>query len=207
MTMMHSARTAAAMSDTDLVAGLRHGDEAIIAGLYRRHMPAMIRVAATIVTERATAEDVAQDTWIAVLRNIAGFEGRSSLAGWIFTILINTARTRARRDGRTVSFDEQGADHGLAAAFDGHGRWRHLPDLRDELTPERIVAGRSLAAHLRARIDALPPAQRAVIVLRVQQDLDPAEVCAILGISDGNMRVLLHRARLTLRARGAQGSE
>lgn len=164
----------------------------------------MIRVAATIVDSRATAEEVAQETWLAVLQNIGGFEGRSSLAGWIYTILINKARTRARREGRSVSFDAGGADNDLTAAFDGHGRWKETPELWDEITPERIVAGRRLAEHLRAAIDALPPAQRAVIVLRVQQGLEPAEICALLGISDGNMRVLLHRARLSLRARLAE---
>ena len=168
--------------------------------LYTRHTPAMIRVASSIVQSRATAEEVTQDTWLAVLKSITGFEERSSLAGWIFTILINKARTRARRDGRSVSFDAGGADNDLSAAFDGQGRWKEMPELWDEITPERIVAGRRLAEHLRAAIDALPPAQRAVIILRVQQGLDPSEVCDILEISDGNMRVLLHRARLSLRA-------
>lgn len=183
-----------------LAADLRSGDEAAFSALYRRHTPAMIRVATAIVHSWATAEEVAQETWIAVLRNIGGFEGRSSLAGWIFTILINKARTRARRDGRSVSFDDGGEDNDLSAAFDGHGRWKEMPELWDEITPERIVAGRRLAEHLVAAIEVLPPGQRAVIVLRVQQGLEPAEVCAALGISDGNMRVLLHRARLSLRA-------
>ncbi|MGC9370423.1 MAG: RNA polymerase sigma factor [Paracoccaceae bacterium] len=187
-----------------LLESLRSGDEAAFSALYTRHTPSMIRVAATIVNSRATAEEVAQETWIAVLKNIGGFEGRSSLAGWIFTILINKARTRARRDGRSVSFEEGGEGNDLAAAFDGHGRWKEMPELWDEITPERIVAGRRLAEHMREAIDALPPAQRAVIVLRVQQGLDASEVCEALGLSDGNMRVLLHRARLSLRARLAE---
>lgn len=192
------------LDESDCIDRLRAGDEAAFGALYTRHTPSMIRVAATIVNSRATAEEVSQDTWIAVLGNIRGFEGRSSLAGWIFTILVNKARTRARRDGRTVSFDDNGEDNDLSAAFDGHGRWKEMPELWDEITPERIVAGRRLAEHMREAIDALPPGQRAVIVLRVQQGLDAAEVCDVLGISDGNMRVLLHRARLSLRARLAE---
>ncbi len=180
---------------------LKAGDETTFRLLYRRHTPSMVRMASTIVNSRATAEEISQDTWVAVLKNISGFEGRSSLAGWIFTILINKARTRAKRDGRTVSFDEGGEDNSLSAAFDGHGRWKEMPELWDEITPERIVAGRRLAEHMRDAIDALPPAQRAVIVLRVQQGLEPSEVCEALGLSDGNMRVLLHRARLSLRAK------
>ncbi len=192
------------LEEKDSIDRLKAGDEAVFGMLYTRHTPSMIRVAATIVNSRATAEEVSQETWIAVLKNIGGFEGRSSLAGWIFTILINKARTRARRDGRSVSFDEGGEGNDLAAAFDGHGRWKEMPELWDEITPERIVAGRRLAEHMRDAIDALPPAQRAVIVLRVQQGLEPSEVCEALGLSDGNMRVLLHRARLSLRARLAE---
>jgi RNA polymerase sigma-70 factor (ECF subfamily) len=192
------------LEDKDSIDRLKGGDEAVFGMLYTRHTPSMIRVAATIVNSRATAEEVSQETWLAVLKNIGGFEGRSSLAGWIFTILINKARTRARRDGRSVSFEEGGEGNDLAAAFDGHGRWKEMPELWDEITPERIVAGRRLAEHRRDAIDALPPAQRAVIVLRVQQGLDPSEVCEALGLSDGNMRVLLHRARLSLRAKLAE---
>lgn len=179
---------------------LKAGDDSVFCALYSRHTPSMIRVASSIVASRATAEEVTQEAWLAVLQNIGGFEGRSSLAGWIFTILVNKARTRARRDGRTVSFDEGGDRNGLDAAFDGHGRWKETPELWDEITPERIVAGRRIALHVLRAIDALPPAQRAVIVLRVQQGLEPAEICEILEVSDGNMRVLLHRARLSLRS-------
>lgn len=189
------------LEEKDSIDRLKAGDEAVFGMLYTRHTPSMIRVAATIVNSRATAEEVSQETWLAVLKNIGGFEGRSSLAGWIFTILINKARTRARRDGRSVSFDEGGEENNLSAAFDGHGRWKEMPELWDEITPERIVAGRRLAEHMRDAIEALPPAQRAVIVLRVQQGLEPSEVCEALGLSDGNMRVLLHRARLSLRAK------
>jgi RNA polymerase sigma-70 factor, ECF subfamily len=142
-----------------------------------------------------------QATWVAVLRGIGGFEGRSSLAGWIFTILVNQARTRLLRDGRVISFDEEGEEDGLAAAFDGRGRWKDMPALWETITPDRIIEGRMVMAHVTAAIEALPAAQRAVMILRGQQDLEPAEVCAILDISEGNMRVLLHRARLAVRQR------
>lgn len=186
--------------ETRLVRLLAEGDRAAFEYVYRKHNAALIRVGSGIVQSRATAEEVAQDTWLAVLRNIGGFEGRSSLAGWIFTILINKARTRARRDGRSVSFDETGTEDNLAAAFDGRGRWKDMPELWDEMTPERIIAGRNVMAHVGAAIETLPAGQRAVLVMRTQQGLEPAEICAALGISDGNMRVLLHRARLGVRA-------
>jgi len=183
-----------------LIECLVAGDRPAFEHVYRKHNASMIRICAAIVQSRATAEEVAQDTWVAVLKNITTFEGRSSLAGWIFSILINKAKTRARRDGRSVSFDGGGEDDNLAAAFDGRGRWKDMPELWEQLTPERILAGRNILEHVNAAIELLPPGQRAVLILRGQQEMDPAEVCAILAITEGNMRVLLHRARLSVRA-------
>jgi RNA polymerase sigma-70 factor (ECF subfamily) len=187
-------------NETALVQLLVAGDRAAFEQVYTQHNASLVRVATGVVRSRATAEEVAQDTWIAVLNSISGFEGRSSLASWIFSILINKARSRAKREGRIVSFDGAGEDDNLAAAFDGRGRWKNMPELWETFTPERILAGRSLMQHVSAAIEALPAGQRSVMILRAQQGLDAEEVCAILGISEGNMRVLLHRARLGVRA-------
>lgn len=186
--------------ETGIVERLAAGDRATFEALYRKHNAAMVRMCAGFVRNHATAEELVQETWIAVLKNIGGFEGRSSLAGWIYTILLNKARSRLKRDGRSVSFDESGEDNGLQAAFDGRGRWKDMPELWNELTPERVVEGRSVLEHVNAAIETLPSVQRAVLILRGQQGLDTAEVCAVLDISEGNMRVLLHRARLAVRA-------
>lgn len=183
-----------------LVELLATGDRAAFEQVYRKHNTTLIRVATGIVRSRATAEEVAQETWIAVLKSISGFEGRSSLASWIFSILINKARSRAKREGRIVSFDGAGEDDNLTAAFDGRGRWKDMPELWETLTPERILAGRNVMDHVNAAIETLPPGQRSVIILRAQQGMEAKEVCTILGISEGNMRVLLHRARLGVRA-------
>lgn len=187
--------------ERELVCLLAAGDRQAFEHVYRKHNAALIRVGTGILNNRAMAEEVAQDCWIAVLGNIAGFEGRSSLAGWVFTIMVNKARTRARREGRAVSFDDVGTDDNLAAAFDGRGRWKDMPELWEEITPERIIAGRSVLDHVNAAIDDLPAGQRAVLVMRTQQKLEPAEICEVLGISEGNMRVQLHRARLAVRAK------
>lgn len=185
--------------DQALVLRLVDGDAAAFDVLYRRHNAAMIRFCTGIVQHRHLAEEVVQDTWIAVLGRIDLFEGRSSLASWIYTILINKARSRARREGRTVFFEDHASGDSLADAFDGRGRWRQIPELWENLTPERHIEGRSVLQHVEEVIDTLPPTQRAVLVLRGQQELDPSEVCALLNISEGNMRVLLHRARLAVR--------
>lgn len=193
---MPTART----REAALVELLAAGDRAAFEQIYTQHNASLVRVASGIVQSRAVAEEVAQDTWIAVLKYISGFEGRSSLASWIYTILINKARSRAKREGRIVSFDGAGEDDNLAAAFDGRGRWKDMPELWDVLTPERILAGRNVMEHVNVAIEALPAGQRAVIIMRAQQGLSGEEVCTILGISEGNMRILLHRARLTVRA-------
>lgn len=185
--------------DRALAQRLLSGDAEAFELVYRRHNAAMLRFCAGIVRSRDLAEEVVQDTWVAVLGRIDLFEGRGSLAGWIYTILINKARSRARREGRTVSFDDFGDGEGLAGAFDGRGHWRSMPELWEDLTPERHIEGRSVLQHVEAVIETLPPAQRAVLILRGQQELDASEVCALLDISEGNMRVLLHRARLTVR--------
>ena len=185
--------------DRALALRLLTGDAEAFELVYRRHNAAMLRFCAGIVRSRDLAEEVVQDTWVAVLGRIDLFEGRGSLAGWIYTILINKARSRARREGQTVSFDDFGDGEGLAGAFDGRGHWRSMPELWEDLTPERHIEGRSVLQHVEAVIETLPPAQRAVLILRGQQELDASEVCALLDISEGNMRVLLHRARLTVR--------
>ncbi len=185
--------------ETSLLDKLASGDRAAFESVYLRHNMAMVRFATAIVKSRATAEEVTQDAWVSILHKIGGFEGRSSLAGWMFTIVRNKARTRAARDGRTVSFNETGDDDGLVDAFDGTGRWKEIPELWEEITPERIASDKQLLGLVTAAIDALPTAQRAVIILRVQMGLDAREVATILDISEGNMRVLLHRARTALR--------
>jgi RNA polymerase sigma-70 factor (ECF subfamily) len=187
-------------AEAALLRMLASGDRAAFVAIYRKHNAAMVRFATGILRSRASAEEVTQDAWVSVLKNIGGFEGRSALAGWIFTIVLNKARTRAGRDGRSVSFDGAGEDDNLAAAFDGRGRWKDMPELWEEITAERIIAGRSVLHHVTAAIESLPPAQRSVLVLRGQQGLEADEVCAMLGITEGNMRVLLHRARLAVRA-------
>lgn len=182
-----------------LVKRLKERDDRAFAEVYRDHNHLLLRLAMSIVRNKSAAEDLVQETWVSVLRSIDRFEGRSSFRSWMFTILVNKARTRLRLDNRLVAFDEGGPDSGLVAGFDGRGRWAQMPALWDDVTAERIVEGRSLLSHVNAIIDELPPAQRAVLIMRSHGDLEPREICALLDLSDGNMRVLLHRARHSVR--------
>jgi RNA polymerase sigma-70 factor (ECF subfamily) len=150
----------------------------------------------------SAADEVVQETWLGVIRGLSAFEGRSSLRTWIFQILVNRARTRAVRDARSVPFSDLEVDDGPAvepAAFGDDGRWSSAPP-RLETDPETSLLSAELREHLLRAIDALSPAQRAVITLRDLVGAPAEEVCELLELSEGNQRVLLHRARSRVRA-------
>jgi RNA polymerase sigma-70 factor (ECF subfamily) len=199
----------ASAEDLRIVAALRAGDEAAFRALVERHHAGLIRVALMYVRTRAVAEEVVQDTWIGVLRSLPRFEGRSSLRTWIFRILANQARTRARREARSVPFsalagpDDEGSvvdpDRFLSAdhpTFAGH--WASPPRNWDTIPEERLLASETRERVLEA-IDGLPASQRTVISLRDVEGWSSEEVCDLLEISEGNQRVLLHRARSKVR--------
>jgi RNA polymerase sigma-70 factor, ECF subfamily len=178
-----------------LVERLRAGDEEAFAALVREHHRPLLRAAAAVVGSQTVAAEVVQETWLAVVRGVERFEGRSSLKTWLFHIMLNRARSAASRERRVDHVD---ADV-MAERFDGGGAWSVPPEPWSERVDERVVAER-LAPKVRALIDALPAAQRQVVVLRDVEGLSAADVAAMLGISDGNQRVLLHRARARVRA-------
>jgi RNA polymerase sigma-70 factor, ECF subfamily len=191
-------------SEDALVARLRAGDEAAFRQLLGLHHGNMVGLARSFVRSRETAEEVAQDTWLAVIEGIDAFEQRSGLKAWIYAILVNKARTRAVRDGRMVALSELSSEVEALAVdadrFSEAGAWIDPPRVLEELTPERHAAGRELLAHMRDALDKLPALQRAVIILRDIEGTDAEEACNILGISETNQRVLLHRGRTRLRS-------
>jgi RNA polymerase sigma-70 factor (ECF subfamily) len=185
----------------EFLAKLRLGDEQAYRRLIRRFHGSLIGVAASIIGSRAQAEEVVQDAWLAVFSGIGAFEGRSSVVTWLFSIVLNRARTRASREGRLVGLPAlmEGTTPGGRAvdvsAFKPDGHWIDAPRLWDELDPERIIGGRQLWDHVMEAIEQLPSGQRAVITLRDMEGCEAEEVCALLAISPENQRVLLHRAR------------
>lgn len=191
--------------EPEFLARLRRGEEQAYRSLIRRFHFSLIGVAATIIGSRAQAEEVVQDGWLAVFAGIDRFEGRSSLVTWVFSIVLNRARTRARREGRLVGLSalldgtEPGGRAVDLAEFKADGHWLEVPSLWDELSPERIVGGRQLWDHVTQAIERLPAGQRAVIMLRDMEGREAEEACSLLGISAENQRVLLHRARGRIR--------
>jgi RNA polymerase sigma-70 factor (ECF subfamily) len=180
---------------------LRAGDEAAFDVLVARHDAALRRVARTFVRTDAAADDVAQETWLGVVRGLSDFEERSSLRSWIFRILVNRAKTRATKDARDLPFSA--LEHGdrpavEPAAFAADGRWASAPP-RLESDPETGLLSAELRTQLLSAVDRLSPGQRAVITLRDLVGLPASEVCELLEVSDVNQRVLLHRARARVR--------
>ncbi|SEH59780.1 RNA polymerase sigma-70 factor, ECF subfamily [Mycolicibacterium rutilum] len=190
-----------------LVTALKAGDESAFALLVERHTTAMLRIARGYVATQELAEDVVQETWLALLKGIDGFEGRSSLRTWLFTILINTAKKRGVRERQTGDAEFAAFTGGTvdAARFRGAddrwpGHWRAdaAPAPFPE-TPENSLLGRELMGVARRELDRLPDRQRTVVTLRDIYGFDSKEVTDLLDITVANQRVLLHRGRAAVR--------
>ena len=197
--------------EPQLIEALRSREEAAFVRLLDRYHSSLLSLARLYVRNRATAEEVVQETWMGVLQGIDRFEGRSSLKTWIFRILLNRARTRTQREGRMISFSElvtresdttewvvdpdrfQGPDEDLP------GHWSSSPQSWGENAEQRLLSQETLD-YVQKAIDALPQAQRLVISMRDVQGWTSEEVCNVLDISETNQRVLLHRARSKVRA-------
>ena len=199
-----------APDELHLLERLRQGDEAAFASLVDRHHGALIRLAMAYVSDHSIAEEVVQETWIGVLEGLDRFEGRSSLKTWIFRILTNKAKTRGVRESRHVSFSPLAAsqENPEEPAVDptrfqttGHwaGYWVSYPQPWDENTPEKLLLSQEGTTFLEQAIEALPGKLRQIIVMRDVEGLSSDEACNILGISETNQRVLLHRARSRVR--------
>lgn len=197
--------------EAQLIAALRAGDEAAFMALVERYHAALLRLALMYVPSRSVAEEVVQETWLAVLQGLARFEGRSSLKTWIFRILTNRAKTRGQREGRTIAF----ADLAIAETSSGetsvdsdqfwppdHPEWPNIwvsySRSWGDMPEERLIS-RETNERIHAAIAALPPLQREVITLRDIEGWSSEEVCNILVITETNQRVLLHRARAKVR--------
>jgi RNA polymerase sigma-70 factor (ECF subfamily) len=183
--------------DALLLRRLRDGDEQAFTTLVERYHASMVRLALSFVTSRAVAEEVTQDTWLAVLNGLGRFEGRSSLKTWLFTILVNRARTTGVREARSVPVADAGPAVD-ASRFGPSGGWAVPPEHWVEEAEDRIDAVK-LSELLRGGLDGLPARQREVVLLRDVEGLSSTEVCGVLEISEANQRVLLHRGRSRLR--------
>jgi RNA polymerase sigma-70 factor, ECF subfamily len=182
-------------ADADLVDRLRAGEEAAFATLVRRYHPRLLRLAEATVGSRAVAEEIVQDTWLAVVRGAVRFEGRSSLKTWMFRILLNRARSAGAKEQR-AGVPHHEADVG--ERFDASGAWASPPEPWADRAEDQLVA-RYLAQRVHQLLPQLPEAQRQVVILRDVEGLSAGEVASLVDVTDGNQRVLLHRGRARLR--------
>jgi RNA polymerase sigma-70 factor (ECF subfamily) len=199
--------TESTQGERALIARLLNRDDDAFRELVRLHDAGLRRMARLYVAD-SVADDVVQDTWATVVRSIRSFEGRSTLKTWIYGILVNVARRRAEREGRTVPFASAGAGGGVwAGTVDperlhhpalGAGYWPNPPAWARE--PADAALGAETSAVVLRALRELPPAQREVMTLRDIEGWSGPEVSEVLGISDVNQRTLLHRARVTVRA-------
>jgi RNA polymerase sigma-70 factor, ECF subfamily len=189
--------------DEQILAALKRGDETAFVQLVEQHQGLMLRVALRYVRTRAVAEEVVQETWVAVLHGLDRFEARASLKTWIFRILTNRAISRGEREGRVLPFSSLGDDDGPAVDPDRFrppgaqwaGGWKVFPDALPE---ERLLARETLSL-IGDAIAELPERQHLVITMRDVEGWSAEEVCEALAISEANQRVLLHRARSKVR--------
>ncbi|HWE23693.1 MAG TPA: RNA polymerase sigma factor [Myxococcales bacterium] len=193
--------------DAEIVDALRRGDERAFLAMVKLHHASMLRVASMFVSSAAVAEEVVQEAWLGVLNGLDSFAGRSSLRGWIFSIVTNCAKTRGIRESRSSpfsSFDEPGEDEPAVdpSRFLGpdHPRWPgHWASPPEQWAEDKLLT-KEMVAFVHEAIETLPANQRRVITLRDVEGWTSAEVTRALGISEVNERVLLHRARSKVRA-------
>ncbi|HXV95326.1 MAG TPA: sigma-70 family RNA polymerase sigma factor [Gaiellaceae bacterium] len=197
--------TVPSVDEREQLAALRAGDERAFAAVVDEHGAAMLRVARLYVRDRAAAEEAVQEAWLGVLKGIERFEGRSSLRTWLLRIVANVARTKGVRESRSLPFSALG-DEGPSVPeerFRGPedrwaGHWAIPPE--EWARPEQELLSAETRAQVAAAIAALPDTQRQVISLRDVEGWGADEVCNVLGLTETNQRVLLHRARTRVRA-------
>lgn len=190
-------------SDTDFndepqLTLLRQQDHTCFSNLVTRYHHTLLTVARSIIGP-ALADEVVQESWVSAYQSLPRFEGRSSIKTWLFTIVSNHAKSRLRKESRSISLDAlEEMDPGFSDRFRPDGHWREAPSQWHTESPESLLEEKQLQHCIDRTLAQLPPMQRAVFTLRDMEQVSLADICNNLGLSDSNVRVLLHRARLRL---------
>jgi RNA polymerase sigma-70 factor, ECF subfamily len=197
-------------AEATLLARLKRGDEGAFDELVNQHHSALIRMAMGYVADREVAEEVVQDTWMAVIESLDRFEGRSSLRTWVCGILIHKAKDRGVREKRHTAFsafesydddnDEAVDPSRFQQTGEGAGHWAFPPQPWDDRTPEKLLASQQAVNAMQRAIEALPATLKEVLILRDVEGVDAKELCELLKITETNLYVRLHRARERVRA-------
>lgn len=184
--------------DAALLQRLRAGEADAFEQLVKTHHGAMLRIAKAIIGP-AQAEEAVQDAWLAAIRNLATFAGRSSLKTWLVSIVRNEAISRLRKQKFEVSLgpDDGGQPFG-EGRFDHTGHWSPPPTAWHDDSPEALLSHEDFRRCLEKTLAKLPDQQRSVLILRDQEEMPLEEICNLLSITASNVRVLIHRARVRL---------
>ena len=187
----------ATADDAELLKRLLSGEQQAFRELVSTYQSAMKAVAYAIVGNRH-ADEAVQDAWLSVVRNLSGFEGRSSLKTWLLTITANAAKNRYKQNRREVLLDDLPSPHGTIGddRFSSDGHWLLAPLAWHQDSPEALLTEDELRECLERTLISLPQLQSSVLVLRERQGLELEEICNLLELSLSNVRVLIHRARL-----------
>lgn len=180
-------------TDNELIELLQKKDRAAFRFAIRQYQPSMRSLAVRIVGD-SISDEVVQEAWIAIMRGLPSFERRSSLKTWILSITANEAKMRLRKEKPSVSLDELGGAD-LPSRFDQSGKWLTPPQRWELSSPDAILSARELRECIEMTMENLPPLQAGTLQLRELEHMNFADICNILGISESNVRVLLHRAR------------
>ena len=187
--------------ENELIVQLIAGDDRAFRYLISLHHSLMLSIARAIAGN-TFADDIVQEAWVSVYKNIASFERRSSLKTWLLTIVSNQAKARLRKESRQVSLDQlDGETPGSyldSTQFQMNGHWQHPTPHWNIESPDALLEEQQLQACISKAIDQLPPAQKTAFILRDLEQLSFEDICSILTVSAANVRVLVHRARLTL---------
>lgn len=187
--------------ERELIAQLMKGEDRAFRHIIAQYHSLMLSIARTIAGD-TFADDVVQEAWVSVYRNIVNFEQRSSLKTWLLTIVSNQAKARLRKESRQISLEQlDGEIPGSYldnAHFKSDGHWQQsVPQWNNE-SPESLLEEQQLQHCINRTLDLLPPAQKAAFMLRDIEQQSFEDICNILSVSASNVRVLVHRARLTL---------
>lgn len=174
------------------LAALRRRDPDALQALAHDHSRRLYRAARGMGFDAQEADDVVQDVFVTFFQSLERFEGRSSVATWLFGILLRKAQERRRarqRDDQHDRLDEEWAAH-----FDAAGSW-----IRPPAGPDGALEAHQMAVAIGACLEDLSCQQRDVLTLRLQEELPAADVGNVLGLTVTHVGVLLHRARVLMR--------
>lgn len=185
--------------ETDLLIRLKAGEKSAFDLLVKTYHVPMLHFVRRIIGD-AQAEEVVQEAWLAAIRNLTRFEGRSSLKSWLYTIAANEAKSRLRKSKREMVMNLSPDNEPLfeAGRFSGNGHWNRPPTEWHDDSPEALLGSEDFLKCLEFHMQKLPDVQREALQLRDYEEMEFEEICNILSVSASNVRVLIHRARVKI---------